>query len=139
MHTPTGCQSPVLHFARIVRRFCTIQLVACSLRGDADRPHPQAVLQEEVDPLGHVVGGVAGEADDQVDQQGNSRVVKHLRRRGQPNGEFLLKWVSRSGNHSLFGGADSVGNGQYLMGGLSMILDGKVASVTGPALEILAR
>jgi hypothetical protein len=89
------------------------------------------VLQEEVDPLGHVVGGVAGEADDQVDQQGNSHVVKHLRRRGQPNGEFLLKWVSRSVNDSLLNGVDSVGNGQYLMEGLSMILDGKAALVTG--------
>jgi hypothetical protein len=89
------------------------------------------VLQEEVDPSGHVVGGVAGEADDQVDQQGNSHVVKHLRRRGQPDGEFLLKWVSRSGNDSLFSGVDSVGNGQYLMEGLSMILDGNAALVTG--------
>ncbi len=34
----------------------------------------------------------------------------------QPNGEFLLKWVSRSGNDSLFGGIDSVGKGQYLNG-----------------------
>ena len=34
----------------------------------------------------------------------------------QPNGEFLLKWVSRSGNDSLFGGVDSVGKGQYLNG-----------------------
>jgi hypothetical protein len=34
----------------------------------------------------------------------------------QPNGEFLLKWVSRSGNDSLFGGVDSVGKGYYLNG-----------------------
>jgi hypothetical protein len=34
----------------------------------------------------------------------------------QPNGEFLLKWVSKSGNDSLFGGIDSVGKGQYLNG-----------------------
>ncbi len=34
----------------------------------------------------------------------------------QPNGEFLLKWVSRSGNDSLFGGVDSVGKGYYSNG-----------------------
>jgi Putative beta-barrel porin-2, OmpL-like. bbp2 len=34
----------------------------------------------------------------------------------QPNGEFLLRWVSKSGNDSLFGGVDSVGKGQYLNG-----------------------
>jgi Putative beta-barrel porin-2, OmpL-like. bbp2 len=34
----------------------------------------------------------------------------------QPNGEALLKWVSRSGNDSLFGGVDSVGKGYYSNG-----------------------
>jgi hypothetical protein len=34
----------------------------------------------------------------------------------QVNGEVLLKWVSKSGNDSLFGGIDSVGKGQYLNG-----------------------
>jgi Putative beta-barrel porin-2, OmpL-like. bbp2 len=34
----------------------------------------------------------------------------------QPNGEFLLKWVSDSGNNSLFGGVDSVGKGYYSHG-----------------------
>jgi hypothetical protein len=34
----------------------------------------------------------------------------------QPNGEFLLKWVSESGNDALFGGADSIGKGYYLNG-----------------------
>ncbi len=34
----------------------------------------------------------------------------------QPNGEFLLKWVSPSGNDSLFGGVDSVGKGYYSNG-----------------------
>jgi Putative beta-barrel porin-2, OmpL-like. bbp2 len=34
----------------------------------------------------------------------------------QPNGEFLVKWVSKSGRDSLFGGVDSVGKGQYLNG-----------------------
>lgn len=31
----------------------------------------------------------------------------------QPNGEFLLKWVSRNNNDVLFGGVDSVGKGYY--------------------------
>jgi Putative beta-barrel porin-2, OmpL-like. bbp2 len=34
----------------------------------------------------------------------------------QANGEFLLKWVSRSGKDSLFGGIDSVGKGYYSNG-----------------------
>jgi Putative beta-barrel porin-2, OmpL-like. bbp2 len=34
----------------------------------------------------------------------------------QANGEFLLKWVSASGNDALFGGADSVGKGYYSNG-----------------------
>jgi hypothetical protein len=34
----------------------------------------------------------------------------------QPNGEFLLKWVSDSGNNSLFGGLDSIGKGYYSHG-----------------------
>jgi hypothetical protein len=34
----------------------------------------------------------------------------------QPNGEFLLKWVSESGKDSLFGGVDSVGKGYFLNG-----------------------
>jgi Putative beta-barrel porin-2, OmpL-like. bbp2 len=34
----------------------------------------------------------------------------------QPNGEVLLRWVSKSGNDSLFGGVDSIGKGQYLNG-----------------------
>ncbi len=34
----------------------------------------------------------------------------------QPNGEFLLKWVSKSGYDSLFGGVDSVGRGYFKNG-----------------------
>jgi hypothetical protein len=34
----------------------------------------------------------------------------------QPNGEFLLKWVSDSGRNSLFGGVDSIGKGYYSHG-----------------------
>jgi hypothetical protein len=34
----------------------------------------------------------------------------------QPNGEFLLKWVSESGNNSLFGGLDSIGKGYFSHG-----------------------
>jgi hypothetical protein len=34
----------------------------------------------------------------------------------QPNGEILLKWVSESGNDSLFGGVDSIGKGYYSNG-----------------------
>ncbi len=34
----------------------------------------------------------------------------------QPNGEILLKWVSDSGNDSLFGGLDSIGHGYYKNG-----------------------
>jgi hypothetical protein len=34
----------------------------------------------------------------------------------QPNGEFLLKWVSNSGNDALFGGVDSVGRGYFQNG-----------------------
>jgi hypothetical protein len=34
----------------------------------------------------------------------------------QPNGEILLKWVSDTGNNSLFGGLDSIGHGYYKNG-----------------------
>ncbi len=34
----------------------------------------------------------------------------------QPNGEFLLKWVSRNNRDVLFGGVDSVGKGYYKNG-----------------------
>jgi hypothetical protein len=34
----------------------------------------------------------------------------------QPNGEFLLKWVSPSNNDVLFGGVDSIGRGEYKNG-----------------------
>ena len=34
----------------------------------------------------------------------------------QPNGEILFKWVSDSGNNSLFGGLDSIGHGYYKNG-----------------------
>ena len=34
----------------------------------------------------------------------------------QPNGEFLLKWVSRNNKDILFGGVDSVGKGYYKNG-----------------------
>jgi hypothetical protein len=34
----------------------------------------------------------------------------------QPNGVFLLKWVSERGNDSIFGGVDSIGKGYYSHG-----------------------
>ena len=34
----------------------------------------------------------------------------------QPNGEILVKWVSKSGNDCLFGGVDSIGHGYFKNG-----------------------
>ena len=34
----------------------------------------------------------------------------------QPNGEFLIKWVSRNNKDVIFGGVDSVGKGYYKNG-----------------------